>query len=333
MTIDSTPKIERMLELKELLRLLHDSSAIDHVAKGVYNENEVRIVGSWLAAYAANQSSVIAGICSELDRPEYFQQKNDLQPPCFIIYSNGRLTIRLVVWLPLPKRLGKTPFSYEEPHDHNFDFWTVNFFGSGYRTRLYDYNYDSVIGISNESVTLDYCGERILSPGKVMFYTRSKDVHIQYPPDELSASLNLIVQPDKTSRQYEFQFGISNQSDHIEARIKKGRFERYNAQESLFHGLVTFGNAKSRQLVLDVALHSRKDEIRAIAFEASLKYAGQSHETGYANLLATMARHDPSAYVRAKVANRIRTLPGLGPNFATAQSGDTLSMSTSGEIP
>ena len=316
MIIDHAIKTEPPIELPELLARLRRSQIIDHVAKGIYVEDEIREVGAWLAAYSANHMAVVSSICTELVNPVSFQQGNDLQAPTFIIYRDDRITIRLVIWLPLQGRFDKAPFSYEEPHDHNFDFWTVNFFGSGYRTRLYEYAYDQVSGFNDEVVPLTCCGEAVLSPGKMMFYSRSKDVHIQYPPDDLSVSLNLIVQPEQAPRQYEFGLDTTQQQGLVEARIKKGRLERYNVQESLFRGLMNFGNTKSRELVLQVAQHNHKEELRAIAFDNLLEYAQRSLNDEYAQHIAALAANDPSAYVKSKTAYRIRNSLMREPNSA-----------------
>lgn len=306
MITDNPIRTESSIELCELLARLRRSQIIDHVAKGIYVEDEIREVGAWLAAYSANRMAVVSSICTELASPGVFQKKNDVQAPTFIIYKDERITIRLVIWLPLQGRFGKPPFSYEEPHDHNFDFWTVNFFGSGYRTRLYEYAYDKVSGFSDEAVTLTCRGDDVLSTGKMMFYARSKDVHIQYPPDSLSASLNLIVQPERAPRQYEFSLDTCPQQGLVEARIKKGRLERYNVQESLFRGLMNFGDTKSRELVLQVAQHNHKEELRAIAFDILLEHAQRFLDHEYAQHIAALAADDPSAYVKSKMACRIR---------------------------
>lgn len=334
MIIDHPISTEPPIELPELLARLRRSKTIDHVAKGIYVEDEIREVGTWLTAYSANRMAVVSSICSELVNPGAFQHKNDLQAPTFIIYRDDRITLRLVLWLPLQGRFGKAPFSYEEPHDHNFDFWTVNFFGNGYRTRLYEYAYDKVSGFNDEAVTLTCCGDAVLSPGKMMFYTRSKDVHIQYPPDDLSVSLNLIVQPEQAPRQYEFGLDTTRQQGLVEARIKKGRLERYNVQESLFRGLMNFGDAKSRELVLQVAQHNHNEELRAIAFNNLLEYAQRSPNNEYAQHIAALAASDPSAYVKSKTAYRIRDSRVRDPNSAAqvnACDGNSLE-ATTGEI-
>ncbi|MFK0380259.1 HEAT repeat domain-containing protein [Pandoraea sp. NPDC090278] len=332
MTIDSTPEIKEALTLNELLALLRHAPTIRQVAQGIYDENGIHEVARWLAAYASNRSSVIDCICHELDYPKNFQQHNDVQPPTFIVHSDERIVIRLVVWLPRSGRFGNTPFSYEEPHDHNFDFWTVNFFGDGYVTHLYDYSYDEVTGFSDEAVALDYRGEHVLCPGKVMFYVRNKDLHIQHPPKNLSASLNLIVQPEVASRQYEFRLDATRAQGRTNAYIKKGRFERYKTQETLFHGLLNFGNQESRRKVLNIAQHHGKSEIRAVAFEALLAYAQRVGDFASAKHVVALIDDDPDTYVKNRVARHIGTLPGLGPDSVAAMCGSNPFGSTIGEL-
>lgn len=314
MIINNRCPNEKLIDLDELLARLASSKTINHIARGIYDEEEIQEVGKWLASYAANRDEIIKIIATELGFLSGFQIKNELQAPTFIIHSDERITLRLVIWLPLSGHFGKTPFSYEELHDHNFDFWTVNVFGDGYRTRMYDYDYNKVTGLSDEVVTLNCRGDQVLSPDKIMFYTRSKDAHVQYPPDEVSVSLNLIVQPDKPPRQYEFEcstYQLRQQQGEIEVKIKKGRFERYTLQESLFHGLINFGNDRSRHLILDVAQYNKKDEIRAIAFEAVFKGAKKLNNKEYVNSITALVAEDPSSYVKTRVANIIKTLNSL----------------------
>ncbi len=296
------------ISLKQLVTLLQDSPVIEDVAKGIYNENEIHKVSYLLASYAANRNDIIATICQQLQDPKNFQPSNDLQVPTFIVHSDKRITLRLVIWLPWAKRFGKTLFSYEECHDHNFDFWTINFFGSGYRTRLYNYNHNQVFGYNDEIVALESLDEHDLSPGKVMFYQRSKDVHTQYPPDELSVSLNLIVLPEVEPRQYEFYLDDPMRLGEIKGRIKCGRFERYTLQNALFCGLLKFGDEQRHDLVQEVARSNSKDEVRAIAFGTLLEHAFQQNNHDRFCHLATLSANDGSDYVRRWVAKRTSAL-------------------------
>ncbi|MDX7997796.1 hypothetical protein FE394_00925 [Xenorhabdus sp. Reich] len=68
------------------------------------------------------------------------KKANDIQAPTFFLYKGKRISIRMVAWLPLRNQFNFVPPPYGEAYDHDFDFWTVNFFGGGYKTRLYDYN-------------------------------------------------------------------------------------------------------------------------------------------------------------------------------------------------
>ena len=48
---------------------------------------------------------------------------------------------------------GTDPFFYGVPHDHNFSFLTVGYFGPGYWSDYYEYEYDEVVGYPGEEVT------------------------------------------------------------------------------------------------------------------------------------------------------------------------------------
>ncbi|OTA21991.1 hypothetical protein Xbed_00240 [Xenorhabdus beddingii] len=159
--------------------------------------------------------------------------------------------------------------------------------------------------------TLNYSGERMLSAGKVMFYRRNKDVHIQYPPKDFCISLNLIVQPITEVRQHKLILDNEEkltENQQVIAYIKKGSKKRYHTQESLFHGLLTLGNEKSRQLVLQVARNHSKDEIRAIAFETALDAAERSYNKDDINELIGLMNDDESNYVRTQVEEKIKTI-------------------------
>jgi hypothetical protein len=80
---------------------------------------------------------------------------------------------------------------------------TVGFFGPGYETTIYEYDSSKVTGFVGESVDLRFLETTQLPPGKVMLYRPHADVHAQYPPSELSISLNLMVR-DATEKRDQF---------------------------------------------------------------------------------------------------------------------------------
>ena len=87
---------------------------------------------------------------------------------------------------------GAKTFVYGIPHDHNFDFLTVGYFGPGYRSDYYEYDYKTVAGISGESTGLRFVERSALATGRLMHYRAHRDIHAQLPPEATSVSLNIM---------------------------------------------------------------------------------------------------------------------------------------------
>lgn len=103
-------------------------------------------------------------------------------------------------------RVYQEQFAYHIAHDHNYNFMTVGYYGPGYVTEIYEYDRDKVEGYIGEQVEFRYLETVHFKTGMVMQYRASEDMHIQYPPDDLSISLNLMVStPEvRTRDQYFF---------------------------------------------------------------------------------------------------------------------------------
>ena len=87
---------------------------------------------------------------------------------------------------------GAHSFVYGVPHDHNFSFLTAGYFGPGYRSDYYEYDYESVAGYRGEVAQLRFVERAALPEGKVMLYRAHRDIHSQLPPESLSVSLNIM---------------------------------------------------------------------------------------------------------------------------------------------
>lgn len=136
-------------------------------------------------------------------------------------------------------------YSYENCHDHNFDFLTIGYSGPGYKTDLFRYEVDDVFGLTNEAVGLHPEGSAILGPSKVLYFARSRDVHTQLYPEEMSISINLLIQDREyiaSSAQYEFDVArgtisqtIYSSSMHgVSLAYLAGKFGATEAAERLF---------------------------------------------------------------------------------------------------
>jgi hypothetical protein len=133
-----------------------------------------------------------------------FQAANLYTPQVFMLYSDENFFVRANIWEPLKTRPGESLFFYESPHDHNFNFLTVGYHGPGYRTELFDYEHDKVVGYADEPVALRTLGEDALPFGRVLFFKKSVDVHTQLPPPELSISVNVLKRERERPDQYFF---------------------------------------------------------------------------------------------------------------------------------
>jgi len=158
------------------------------------DERSLQHAAEVLTALAANRTFLGDLLIDELEGGDqettaYGPQAIMLKPP-----ANGYF-LRANIWPargdPVYQTSGAASFVYGLPHDHNFDFLTVGYFGPGYVSDYYEYDYESVAGNPGEVVDLRFIERSTLSQGRVLHYRAHRDVHCQHPPESLSVSLNI----------------------------------------------------------------------------------------------------------------------------------------------
>jgi hypothetical protein len=149
-----------------------------------------------------NKTFLINQIAHELTNLLAFQESNVYDYDTFILHRSKNFLIRAVVWQPLDM---STNNIFEVFHDNNFDLLTIGYFGPGYKTHVYTYNNDDVVGLIDEKVNVQDKGIFTLTTGRILLYDAKKDIHIQIPPESLSVSLNVIPLKNAFNRpQFEF---------------------------------------------------------------------------------------------------------------------------------
>lgn len=123
------------------------------------------------------------------------------------------------------KASGRTAFQYDVPHDHNFSFLTLGYFGPGYRSDYWEYDYEAVTGYVGEHVPLVAKGRQQLSPRKIMLYRAHLDVHNQLPPEAMSVSLN-VMHADAANGWFD-QYGFDMEEGTIADRLGTGSSEAF----------------------------------------------------------------------------------------------------------
>jgi hypothetical protein len=125
--------------------------------------------------------------------------------------DGGRFVLRGNVWFPPSfhddiQALEDSVYSYDNCHDHNFDFYTVGYAGPGYLTDLYEYDAATMSGVVGEKVALRSAGTVTLSPGKVLHFRKGVDIHMQRYPASLSVSVNLLIHDDAHYERGQYEF-------------------------------------------------------------------------------------------------------------------------------
>ncbi|MBL9068248.1 MAG: transposase [Sphingopyxis sp.] len=108
---------------------------------------------------------------------------------------------------------GPAAFSYGVPHDHNFSFLTVGYFGPGYVSDYYEVDPETVDGRVGEPLNLKFIERSQLSKGKMMLYRAHRDIHCQLPPESLSVSLNIMDEGDHVPWRDQYIVDLGQKAD------------------------------------------------------------------------------------------------------------------------
>lgn len=155
---------------------------------------------------------------------------------------------------------GRSPFFYDLPHDHNFSFLTVGYWGPGYWSDYYDYDHDRVFGCPDEPVDLRFVERLRLEEGRVLLYRRHRDVHAQLPPDALSVSLNILAASPGMDFRHQYQFDVG--------RSAVTRIVNHSALATLVRLAALCGGENGRDLVEHFAGQHPCDRTRFAALQA-----------------------------------------------------------------
>jgi hypothetical protein len=157
---------------------------------------------------------------------------------------------------------GQSAFSYELPHDHNFDFLTVGYFGPGYASDYYEYDYEAVAGVIGEAAGLRFIERSTLDPGKLMHYRAHRDVHSQLPPESLSVSLNIMHSGGAQGWLDQYSFDV--EKDEVAKVISPG------GSEIFLRVAVGLGHANAMDLAENFAQNHISERMRLVALEAQV---------------------------------------------------------------
>lgn len=195
----------------------------------------------------------------EDDRNSYGPQVIMLAPP-----NGSSFFMRANIWPSEEEHLmrasGTASFVYGLPHDHNFDFLTLGYFGPGYWSDYYEFEYEDTVGFRGEAVDLRFVERSRLTEGEIMHYRAHRDVHAQRPPDALSVSINILHAGGAQGWLDQYGFDVENRS--ISRILSNG------SSEAFIRIAVGLGCEEARDLAESFARNHPSDRMRLAAWGA-----------------------------------------------------------------
>jgi len=230
------------------------------------NEDSLIAAARDLAALGADRTFLGDILIEELKRDFAGDAEATSYGPQSIMLSRpaGDFFLRANIW-PAPgehvlRASGEAPFYFDVPHDHNFSFLTLGYFGPGYWSDYYEYDFEGVQGYRGEAVDLRFVERSRLAEGKVMLYRAHRDVHVQHPADALSVSLNIMHMAPHQGWFDQYRFDVSEK--RIAGILNGG------SSEVVLRIAVGLGLEDARDLAAEFGRSHPSDRMRLAAWEA-----------------------------------------------------------------
>ena len=251
---------EERIELAELIEML-ETGGFD-----AEDEDNFASWGRALKKLANNREFLPELMIAELKQRCRGQvEGNQYSAQVIMLHAaSKRFIVRANFWPALKdsviRHSGTDPFFYDVPHDHNFSFLTVGYFGPGYWSDYYEYDYGEVVGYPGERVNLRFVEKSRLEPGKVMLYRAHRDVHLQLPADEMSVSINIVETSHSSVFRDQYRFDVEG------SRIA-GILTR-TSLEPMLALAAHYGGEEGQDLLAEFAEGHPSDRIRWCALRA-----------------------------------------------------------------
>lgn len=181
--------------------------ALNKQGDDLFSQHNIEKNKALLQRLYMNKTFLVEYLCKHAlsTKPD---DENSYTYQVFMLHTDKHYIVRANIWQPESLTVDDNVFSYGFAHDHNFDLLTLGYFGSGYETLLCEYDPNTIQGKPSESVNLYNLKRLKLYEGSVLYMQQSKDVHVQYPSNELSISINIMGR--KPSKHPQLQFDIES---------------------------------------------------------------------------------------------------------------------------
>ncbi len=236
------------------------------------DETSLLHAARWLRRLGHNRDFLAEMLLAELEQRHRDDDTATAYGPQVIMLSplGGEFFLRANIWPSADEHMvrasGAGTFVYGMAHDHNFDFLTFGYFGPGYWSDYWEYDFETVAGAIGEPAGLRFVERSRLEPGKLLHYRAHRDVHAQLPPDSLSVSLNVMHAGGAQGWLDQYRFDVERNT--IAGVLSPG------ASEVFLRLAVGLGSAEALDLADRFARTHPSDRMRLAALEAQAGVLG-----------------------------------------------------------
>ncbi|WP_062267950.1 HEAT repeat domain-containing protein [Endozoicomonas arenosclerae] len=240
----------------------------------------------YLHRLSNNRAFLAEYLCDYLKSFATLEAPHSLLPTTFIPRFGKDYVFRIVVWPDNFNTIEKGQYNYL--HNHDINFITCGYAGPGYKTDIYEFDFESCSGVLGEKADFRFVESTFLTQGKVMQFTAGTDIHLQYPPEATSVSINVV--------QRERQMAVAECSFDSKTYRVNGHAVSIFAKDMMLHAIANFGDENCRDVLMQIATRHPFMRVRAAAWHALM----QSHPEDI-DQLAEQGAKDPHLYVRTSV--------------------------------
>ena len=258
-------------------------ATLDEAAAGItaagfdpYDEASLDNAARWLRRLGNNQTFLGDILIEQLAQRHRDEAAGSAYSPqvVMLVPPGGSFFIRANIWPSAHEHMvrasGEAAFAIGMPHDHNFSFLTHGYFGPGYWSDYYEYDFGEVTGYCGEPVpSLRFIERARLEPGKIMLYRAHVDVHAQLPADSLSVTLNVMHTAGAQGWLDQYKFDLDRRE--IATRLSPA------PSAAFLKVAVGLGGEEALDLAHLFALRHPSDTMRLSAWEA---LAGREEDLG-----------------------------------------------------
>jgi len=299
------PRLIEVAEKSECT-LAECAAAIDESGFEPSDEDSLAHAALWLRRLGNNRAFLGDMLVDALAQRHRADDTQGYGPQAIQLTSpRGGVFLRAAIWPSagdsIYRASGAGAFVYGLPHDHNFSFLTHGYFGPGYESDYFEYDYGGVTGWKGEPAALRPCGRHRLAPGQIMLYRAHRDVHSQLPPESLSVSLNVMhAQP---VMHWLDQYSFDVERGTITGNVDSG------PSEAFLRIAVALQGAEALDLAERFALHHPSERMRLCAWDA---LAGNRADAGARDQMWQQAERSGSRMVVMEAAARRREIAAGG---------------------